>query len=478
MRMGEQRPSFTNVEYEKLDSRGQEAIDLYKSTTQALLEWQELQIKGIMAVNPDGLWTHMVYGLCVSRRNGKGEILAAREFDGIINLGEKICHTAHRTTTSHDAFNRLYTLLKKAGYEEHSRKQKVMPERSFFASKQYGLEHIEISGGGIIDFRTRTNNGGLGEGFDLLIIDEAQEYTSKQESALIYTVSASKNPQTILVGTPPTVISGGDVFVRLRESVTDGRAQDTGWAEWSISEQTDDISNVDLWYRYNPSLGTILSERNVRGELAGDSLDFNIQRLGLWVSYNQKSAISETEWADVKFTKKPKFKDTLYLGVKYGRDGTNVAMSIACRTEDDRIFVETIDCVSVRAGNKWMFDYFRNPKVKKVAIDGASGQKLLADQMKEEGFKVRPILPTVREIVLANSMFEQDLFAKKIVHSGQESLTQIVTNCEKRPIGSQGGFGYKSLVESYDITIMDSMILAYWLCATTKENAPKQAISY
>lgn len=476
MRMGEQRPSFTNVEY--TETRGQEAIDLYKSTTQALLEWQELQIKGIMATNPDGLWKHMVYGICVSRRNGKGEILAAREFDGIINLGEKICHTAHRTTTSHDAFNRLYTLLKKAGYEEHSRKQKKMPERSFFASKQYGLEHIEISGGGIIDFRTRTNNGGLGEGFDLLIIDEAQEYTTKQESALIYTVSASKNPQTILVGTPPTVISGGDVFVRLRESVTSGKAVDTGWAEWSIDEYTDDVSNTDLWYKYNPSLGTILSERNVRGELAGDSLDFNIQRLGLWVTYNQKSAISETDWAELQFKKKPKLSDSLYLGIKYGKDGANVAMSIASKTEDGKVFVETIDCVSVRAGNRWMFEFFKNPKVKKVAIDGVSGQQVLADQMKQEGFKLRPILPAVREVVLANSMFEQDLYAKHIVHSGQDSLTQIVTNCEKRPIGSNGGFGYKSLVESFDIAIMDSMILAYWLCATSKEDAPKQAISY
>ena len=478
MRMGEQRPSFTNVEFDNLVTKGQEAIDLYKSTTQALLEWQELQIKAIMAVNPDGLWTHMVYGLCVSRRNGKGEILAAREFDGIVNLGEKICHTAHRTTTSHDAFNRLYTLLKKAGYEEHSRKQKIMPERSFFASKQYGLEHIEISGGGIIDFRTRTNNGGLGEGFDLLVIDEAQEYTSKQESALIYTVSASKNPQTIMVGTPPTVISGGDVFVRLRGSITEGKAPDTGWSEWSIDEQTDKIDDVDLWYKYNPSLGTILSERNVRGELAGDPLDFNIQRLGLWVSYNQKSAISETEWADVKFTKKPKLDDRLYLGIKYGRDGANVAMSIACRTDDDKIFVETIDCVSVRAGNRWMFDYFKNPKVQKIAIDGVNGQQALADQMKDAGFKIKPVLPAVREVVLANTMFEQDLFAKKITHSGQESLTQIVTNCEKRPIGTNGGFGYRSLVETYDVAIMDSMILAYWLCATTKTNVPKQSISY
>lgn len=479
MRKGSQIPSFTNVEFKKIKkTKGQEAIKLYKSTNQALLEWQELQIKAIMEVNPDGLWKNMVYGLCVSRRNGKGEILAAREFEGIVNLEEKICHTAHRTTTSHDAFNRLYTLLKKAGYEEHSRKQKVMPERSFFASKQYGLEHIEISGGGVIDFRTRTNNGGLGEGFDLLVIDEAQEYTSKQESALIYTVSASKNPQTIMVGTPPTVISGGDVFARLRESVTEGKAPDTGWSEWSISEQTDDISDVDLWYQFNPSLGEILSERNIRGELAGDPLDFNIQRLGLWVSYNQKSAISETDWSDLKFTEKPKLEDKLYLGIKYGKDGANAAMSIAARTADGKIFVETIDCVSVRAGNKWMFDFFKNPKVQKIAIDGASGQKILADQMKDAGIKVRPILPAVREVVLANSMFYQDLYAKMITHSGQESLAQVVTNCEKRPIGTQGGFGFKSLVESYDIAIMDSMILAYWLCVTTKIDIPKQSISY
>lgn len=476
MKVGSQDPSFTNVEY--TETKGQEAIDLYKSTTQALLEWQEKQIKNIMAVNPDGLWTFMVYGLCVSRRNGKGEILAAREFDGLVNLCEKICHTAHRTTTSHDAFNRLYTLLKKAGYEEHSRKQKVMPEHSFFASKQYGLEHIEISGGGVIDFRTRTNNGGLGEGFDLLIIDEAQEYTSKQESALIYTVSASKNPQTIMVGTPPTVISGGDVFVRLRGSIIENKAPDTGWAEWSIPEMADDVSDVDLWYKYNPSLGTILSERNIRGELAGDTLDFNIQRLGLWVSYNQKSIYSAEEWEELRAKTKPKLEDKLYLGIKYGRDGANVAMSIAARTRDGKIFIETIDCVSVRAGNRWMFDYFKNPKVQKVVIDGAGNQQMLADQIKEAGFKFKPILPAVREVVLANTMFEQDFFAKKITHSGQESLAQVVSNCEKRPIGSNGGFGYRSLVESYDIAIMDSAILAYWLCATQKETPHVQNISY
>lgn len=474
MREGEKAPSFTNVQY--ATTKGQDAIDLYKSTTQALMEWQEEQIKAIMATDGD-LWQYMKYGICVSRRNGKGEILAAREFVGIVELNEKICHTAHRTTTSHDAFIRLYTLLKKAGYEEHSKKKKEMPPRSFFASKQYGLEHIEISGGGVIDFRTRTNNGGLGEGFDLLIIDEAQEYTTKQESALTYTVSASKNPQTVLVGTPPTAISGGDVFARMRESVIDGKADYTGWAEWSIPEQAADINDVDLWYKYNPSLGHILSERNIAAETSGDIIDFNIQRLGLWVSYNQKSAINEAEWDALKCPKMPALLEKRFVGIKYGRDGENVAMSIASKTEDGRVFVETIDCVSVRAGTRWLFDILQNPKIEKVVIDGANGQQLLAEQMKDRGLK-KPILPTVKEIISANAQFEQALFEKTICHNGQQSLKDVIVNCQKRPIGSNGGFGYSSLVDIYDISIMDSIILAFWACSITKNTTPKQSISY
>lgn len=478
MRIDNQNPSFTNVDYQT--TRGNVAIKLYKSTGQQLLTWQQRQIKAIEATDKNGLWKYSTYCIGLSRRNGKGEVLAAREMDGLLSFNEKICYTAHRTTTSHDAFNRIFNLLKKAGYEEHSKKKKEMPEKSFYASKQYGLEHIEISGGGIIDFRTRTNNGGLGEGFDLLIIDEAQEYTSKQESALVYTVSASQNSQVIMVGTPPTATSAGDVFVRIRENVMEGKAVDVGWAEWSTPEMVpaENLNDPELWKQYNPSYGKIITERNVRRELQGDPLDFNIQRLGFWCSFNVKSEISEADWDALRLEKKPELMSSRYLGIKYGVDGANVAVSIAARTEDDRIFVEAIDCSSVKAGNGWIFEYLHNPKLEKVVIDGASGQQVLADQIKEYKLKIDPVLPKVNEVITANALFEQGLYAKKLCHMGQEPLRDVVTNCEKRLIGSKGGFGYKSLIDTNDIAIMDSMILAYWLCATTKEKKKKQNISY
>lgn len=258
---------------------GGEAVELYNATGRTAQEWQELQLYDMMAVNEDGLWTHTKYGYAVPRRNGKNEIVVMRELWALKN-GERALHTAHRTTTSHAAWERLCNLLDKAGIEYKS-------------VKASGRESVRLKEGeGRCEFRTRSSKGGLGEGFDLLVIDEAQEYTDDQESALKYVVSDSQNPQTIFCGTPPTPVSSGTVFPKLRSAALQGQAKNTGWAEWSVEFQTDP-HDVAAWYETNPSLGLILTERKIEDEIGPDVVDFNIQRLGLWLRYNQKSAISE-----------------------------------------------------------------------------------------------------------------------------------------------------------------------------------------
>ena len=73
----------------------------------------------------------------------------------------------------------------------------------------------------------------------LTYADEAQEYTDDQKSALKYVVTDSKNPQTLFCGTPPTPVSTGTVFTKLRQKALAGETYNTGWAEWSVPEQTD-----------------------------------------------------------------------------------------------------------------------------------------------------------------------------------------------------------------------------------------------
>jgi len=86
-------------------------------------------------------------------------------------------------------------------------------------------------------------------------------------------------------------------------------------------------------------------------------------------------------------------------------------------------------------------------------------------------------LPAVKQIIMANSAFSQAVFDKKICHMGQPSMVQIVSNCEKRAIGSNGGYGFKSILDGAKIELMDSMILAFWLCSE-KKPARKQKIGY
>lgn len=461
-RVGRQSPTVSVIlPYD--NTRGPEAIELYNATGNDALEWQEALTFDIMAVDDDGLWIHQKFGYSVPRRNGKSEMAIARCAWGLKH-GERILYTAHRATTAHSIWERLSRLCAKTDIEVIS---------SFRA---FGKEHLYCEGDGIIEFRTRTSTGGLGEGYDLLIIDEAQEYTPEQETALKYVVTDSQNPQTIMFGTPPTAISAGTVFPKYRKRVLAGDGYESGWAEWSVSEMSN-ANDIELWYETNPSLGTVLKERTIRSEIGDDNTDFNIQRLGLWLQYNQRSAISKNEWEALQVEELPKLTGQLFVGVKFGNDAVNVAVSIAIQAVDGKIFLEARDCRTVRAGIAWIADFIDKADVRAVAIDGKNGADILADAMKQMKLKA-PTIMTVGQVIKANSEFEMALAQGEIVHMHQSAVLQVVTNCEKRSIGSAGGFGYRSTLDGADIAILDSMIIAHWLCKDTPKARKKQKISY
>ena len=96
-RLGRQTPTTAFVlPYRK--THGEEAINLYNNTGRTAQPWQELLIYDMLAYNDDDLWVHTKYGYAVPRQNGKNEIVIIRELYGLLVLGERIIHTAHRTT--------------------------------------------------------------------------------------------------------------------------------------------------------------------------------------------------------------------------------------------------------------------------------------------------------------------------------------------------------------------------------------------
>ena len=475
-RLGRQTPTASVVLPYK-SSVGKQAVKLYdQSTKRKALTWQKKLLRDIMARRADGLWVHTTFGFSVPRRNGKNEVIVMRELWGLIN-GERMCHTAHRTSTSHSAWERLYRVLGECGYRELGRKKRDEPDEDgcFRVSRQYGLETITMIGGGVIQFRTRTEAGGLGEGYDLLVIDEAQEYTANQQSTLIYTVSDSKNPQILMCGTPNTAVSAGTVFSELRDRLLAGNGFDAGWAEWGVDEEPEDIEDKSLWYRTNPSLGTILTERKIKAEIGTDRLDFIIQRLGYWYKYSLKSAITADQWDSLRLDELPELTGGLTVGIKFGKQKPTVAMSIAVRTWDGKILVECLGCRPITDGTSWILDFLRRADIDTVVIDGATSGELI-DEMKQMRLQ-KPVTPTVAEYITANANFERALIDRQIVHMGQPGLKQSVTNCEKRSIGSSGGFGYKSIGDPVDVGPLDSIVLASWRCGKAKVRK-KQTAKY
>src|SRR5690625_2385534 len=115
-RIGNQEPTKSLIlPYKK--SLGSEAIEIYERSGREAFDWQRFLVDSILAQNSEGLWIHMSFGYSVPRQNGKNEVVAIRELYGL-NKGERILHTAHRTTTSAAAFNRLLAILEEGGLEE------------------------------------------------------------------------------------------------------------------------------------------------------------------------------------------------------------------------------------------------------------------------------------------------------------------------------------------------------------------------
>jgi phage terminase large subunit-like protein len=152
-------------------------------------------------------------------------------------------------------------------------------------------------------------------------------------------------------------------------------------------------------------------------------------------------------------------------------------MSIAVRTADGRIFLETIDCESQANGFGWIVRFLSRARVGAVAVDGKGKTELLQEALKQNGVRVKYVPLETAQAITAYSGFRQSIDDQSICHMGQPSVTQSVANCEKRMIGTNGAFGFRSLKPEVDVTIVESMALARWMCSTSRERR-KQRIGY
>ena len=427
-----------------------------------LLEWQDLVLKGWLGRNALGRWSAQTCGGSVPRQNGKtlGLVVPRCNF-GMIAMGEEIIYTSHLQKTSTETFESIASFFDRKALKKYVKDIKTA----------LGREQVILNNGGRIKFLARTRNGGRGQHGDLLIFDEALELDADSQASFLPAISASRNPQTIYISTPPTAKSEGNVLRMIRDRALGGESDRLAWFEWSVDE-IGDVKDKSRWYATNPSLGTLIQESTVEGECEQMDPDtFARERLGWW----QKAVdgtdypIPAEQWA-LCATDSPAEDGLKTYAVRFTPDGDVGSLSACVKPEDGKPHIELIETKDMSCGVKWFAKWLipRADGAAQIVVDGKGNAETLRQMLSDAGVSGRTVIvPQTRDVIAAASMLCDAVRTQGITHFDQKQMNMSATRSKRRPIGRDGGWGFAS-TELADASIIESAALAYWAAMTTK----------
>lgn len=446
------------------ETDGLDAERILKSGGLILDPWQSLVLCDWMALDRSGKWLCRTCGGSVPRQNGKTGVVEARAEAGMIMYNEQVIYTAHLQKTATETFEEM------ASFFDTPKLRKYLKD----IKTALGREQIILKSGARVKFLARTRNGGRGQHGDLLIFDEAQELSIEAQASFIPAISASINPQTVYVGTPPDPSSDGTVFRGIRSKVIDGKTSSTAWFEYSV-EEIGDVTNRDRWAETNPALGRRILQTTIEGELEQMPADtFARERLGWWtpvVEHKVEYAIPKGTWDACKSTE-PKPEGKTAYGVKFSADGSMVALCGAVIPDNGPARISLIDMRPTGHGIRWLADWLneRYNKACCVVIDGRNGVDVLVERISDTWrMKGSVVRPSTKDMIAATGTLMDALAEQSVTWFWQqEALEDSAITSVKRPLGGGWGFGGENSIP------IEAASLALWGATNSKRNPNKR----
>ena len=461
--MGCQEPTARIApNYQKSD--GLQAARLLKVGGLTLDPWQSYVIDDWLGRSPSGKWSSSTCGGSVPRQNGKTLLLQGRATVGMLLYGEQVLYTAHLQKTATETFEEMRQYFEGSKVVRYVREIKTA----------LGREQIILTNGARIKFLARTRNGGRGQHGDLLIFDEAQELDENQQASFLPAISASLNPQTIYIGTPPDPTAPGIVFRGIRKKALDGETKRTSWFEYSVDD-IGDVSERERWAACNPALGRRILLSTIESECEQMDPDtFARERLGWWspvITHEIDRAIDAEAW-NLCASMEPKPEGKTAFGVKFSSDGSEAVLCGAVLPKEGPARVTMIDRKPAGYGTKWIADWL-NPRSKTAAcvvIDGRNGVDILIDRIADSWkYKNSVIKASANDAIAAVSILMDGLSEKSFTwYAPQEDLRDSALTSIKRPIGKGWGFGGDNSAP------IEAAALALWGVKTTKRDPSRK----
>ena len=445
--------------------------------------WQRTVLNDWLALDDDGRLLNSLCVVPVPRQNGKTGICDPRETWGLVRRGEWILHTAHEYQTAKLAFDRL---RKKFGMRKNDPKAQFPELNRLVSHYTTGANQmiLDLVNGAHIEFRTRGGNDDAGRGgtFDLVVVDEAQNYTDAQDATLSPLNSAAPHgsPQTILMGTvpDPTKAYKGEKFAAIRGSLHSDPYVGACIHEWGAPEPGDPL-DVARWYQYNPSLGYQLLEPAIMKDARTMAADtFAREHLGWWPeSVADARPISQKAW-DACRVDDPERGGLVVYAVKFSPDGSVGTLAACHRSRHRAPFAYVVESRSLRGGLGWFVDTLSSVagSAAQIVIDGQGNAQTLNDRLLDAGVPSRAIVrPRSSDVAAACAAFSNAVKERAVTHYGQPALDASATGSRSRRIGTAGGWGFQSTDEA-DATLVEACALAYWSAMTTRRDPQRRAV--
>lgn len=428
--------------------------------------WQDGAGRLILSKRADGSYAASIGGVVISipRQVGKTFLVGAIVFAlCLLNPGLTVIWTAHRSRTAAETFQAMQGFARRPQIAPHVAKVVLGS----------GEEEVRFTNGSRVLFGARER--GFGRGFTLvhvIVFDEAQILTENAIDDMVPATNQAENPLLLFTGTPPKPSDPSEVFSTKREDALSGDVDDTVYLEFSADHGCDPMSRAQ-WAKANPSFPKRTNEAAIlrmRKNLSADS--FRREALGIWDPVQAGASVIDADlWASRVVAEAPLGGSVAY-GVKFSPDGSLVALSVALRPIEGPVHVEGVAHRKVSEGTRWLRDWLgeRWDGAAAVVIDGKAGAGAFLKSLERAGMKGRKMVaPSSDQVVTAHSMFLTAVTDGGLSHIDDPVLSGSIASAGRRPIGTAGGWGFRSL-DGGDVTLAESAVMAHYGASTARKS--------
>jgi len=461
MNIDNQKPTYS-AGFLKVTGDGAYAVEMATAHGFKADPWQELLVNQIYADSCIQL------GVSAPRQNGKDGFLEIVELYSSTVCGRVILHTGHRRDTVMKHFTRICSRwYENPKYKDLRRRAEV--------THGSGFQEINFENGGRITFLTRSETGGRGDSVDILILNEAQEMTDGEWSALVPTLTASPDAKIILLGTPPVSSRTGKgiVFQRFRQDAYEGNLnKGEVYAEWGITDlEHDDIKSEAAWRRVNPAWDFRINKNIIRIDSRNmETEEFAREHLGYWYRGAKNTIYKDDQWVAGTVPKRPTHNDVekFSVGIVYAQDGESWTAAFGALLKDGSYYAELIDLASMKKGMTQILQiiagFHKQEGFCGVLAHGKAGTLNLIGDAESCGLFPARIIEICRhnDKIASNALLDTLMSDGALKHTDQEPLKQSLLSLDKYMTNASGG-GFSFVSRAGKLIASESVALAlYW----------------